>query len=95
MECIAKGEIEKSYEFGCKAALVITPQEGLALDVRAIHGNPYDGHTLEEAIRKAESNSDKNIEVDFVDKDYRGQTVEGKAIFISGQRKGLTHWIQT
>jgi IS5 family transposase len=28
VECIAKGEIEKSYEFGCKAALVITPQEG-------------------------------------------------------------------
>jgi IS5 family transposase len=28
VECITKGEIEKSYEFGCKAALVITPQEG-------------------------------------------------------------------
>ncbi|KIC76022.1 hypothetical protein DB42_EE00070 [Neochlamydia sp. EPS4] len=66
------------------------PSRRLALDVRALHGNPYDGHTLEEAIRKAESNSDKNIEVVFVDKGYRGQTLEGKTIFISGQRKGLT-----
>ncbi|WP_052435993.1 IS5 family transposase [Neochlamydia sp. EPS4] len=95
VECIAKGKIEKRYEFGCKASLVITHQEGLALDVRAIHGNPYDGHTLEEAIKKAQHNSGKNIEVAFVDKGYRGHTVEGKSIFISGQRKGLTHWIKT
>jgi IS5 family transposase len=37
--------------------LVITHQEGLALDVRTIHGNPYNGHTLEEAIKKAQNNN--------------------------------------
>ncbi|BBI16852.1 IS5 family transposase [Neochlamydia sp. S13] len=95
VECIAKGKVEKKYEFGCKASLVITHQEGLALDLRAIHGNPYDGHTLEEAIRNAQNNSGKNIEVAFVDKGYRGHTVEGKTIFISGQRKGLTQWIKS
>nr|NGY95499.1 hypothetical protein [Neochlamydia sp. AcF84] len=35
------------------------------------------------------------MEVAFVDKGYRGHTVEGKTIFISGQRKGLTQWIKT
>ncbi|KIC75017.1 hypothetical protein DB41_HX00010, partial [Neochlamydia sp. TUME1] len=56
-ECIAKGKVEKKYEFGCKALLVTTHQEGLALDVRAIHGNPYNGHTFEEAIKKAQNNN--------------------------------------
>ncbi|WP_162180926.1 transposase [Neochlamydia sp. TUME1] len=53
VECIAKGKVEKKYEFGCKASLVIAHQEGVALDSRVIHGNPYDGHMLEEAIKKA------------------------------------------
>nr|NGY95502.1 hypothetical protein [Neochlamydia sp. AcF84] len=61
VECIAKGKVKEKYEFGCKASLVITHQEGLVLDVRAIHGNPYDEHTLEEAIKNAQNNSSKNI----------------------------------
>ncbi|WP_255501522.1 hypothetical protein [Neochlamydia sp. S13] len=40
---------------------MITHQEGLALEARAIHGNPYNGHTLEEALKKAQHNSGKDI----------------------------------
>jgi IS5 family transposase len=68
---------------------VITHKEGLALDLRAIHGNPYDGHTLKEVLRKAERNTAQKIDTAYVDKGYRGHSVAEKAIFISGQKKVL------
>jgi len=95
VECISKGKVHKKYEFGCKASIVITHKEGLALDVRAVHGNPYDGHTLEEALKKAEMNTTQKIDTAYVDKGYRGHSVEGKRIFISGQKKGVTKWIKS
>lgn len=95
VECISKGKSHKKYEFGCKTSITITHKEGLALDVRALHDNPYDGHTLELALKTAEANSHHFIEEAYVDKGYRGHHVEGKKIFISGQKTGLTKWIQT
>ncbi|KIC74884.1 hypothetical protein DB41_IB00170 [Neochlamydia sp. TUME1] len=53
------------------------------------------GTCLKKPLRKLKHNSGKNIEIAFVDKGYRGHTVEGKTIFISGQRKGLNYWIKT
>jgi IS5 family transposase len=95
VECISKGKAHKKYEFGCKTSIVITHKEGLALDVRAVHGNPYDGHTLKEALKRAEINSAQEIDTAYVDKGYRGHSVEGKKIFISGQKKGLTTWMKS
>lgn len=94
VECISKGKAQKKYEFGCKASLVLTHKEGLALDVKAIHGNPYDGHTLQGVLKKAETNTQIRIETAFVDRGYRGHKVEDKQIFISGQKKGVTKWIK-
>ena len=50
VECISKGKSHKKYEFGCKVSLVVTHKEGLALCAQALHGNPYDGHTLKTAL---------------------------------------------
>lgn len=72
---------------------MLTHKEGLALDVRAIHGNPYDGHTLADALKKAEINTSVKIETVYVDKRYRGHSVEGKKVYISGQKKSITKWI--
>lgn len=94
VECIAKGKAHKKYEFGCKASIVVTHKEGLALDVRAIHENPYDGHTLEGTLKAAEENIGSQIDEAYVDKGYRGHGIEDKRIFISGQKKGVTKWIQ-
>lgn len=94
VECISKGKLHKKYEFGCKATIVVTHREGLVLDVRALHGAPYDGHTLEEALKHAELNSQCNIETVHVDKGYRGHTVKGKNVFISGQKRGITKQIK-
>lgn len=95
VECISKGKIHKKYEFGCKTSLVITHKEGLALDIRAIHGNPYDGHTLNDVLKNAEATAACKIESAYVDKGYRGHSVKDKQVFISGQKKGMTKWLQT
>jgi IS5 family transposase len=95
VECIAKGKAHKKYEFGCKASIVMTHKEGLALNVSAIHHNPYDGHTLETALKEAEKNSCCSIEEAYVDKGYRGHGVQNKKVFISGTTKGLTRWMRS
>ena len=50
VECISKGKARQRYEFGVKVSVASTLREGLAVGIRAMPGNPYDGHTLEEAI---------------------------------------------
>lgn len=94
VECISKGKPHKRYEFGCKASLVVTHKEGFALGVQALHGNPYDGHTLKDVLERAERITGSNIQQAFVDKGYRGHSVEGKQVFISGQKKGVSRWIK-
>jgi IS5 family transposase len=88
--CIAKGKAHKKYEFGCKVSVTVTHKEGLALDVSALEGNPYDGHTLKEALMRAEKNSQSTIKVVFTDKGYRGHHVTDKLVFRSGQKRGVT-----
>jgi hypothetical protein len=49
VECILRGKARSPYEFGCKvsiATLATAPKGGqFALHAKALHGNPYDGHT--------------------------------------------------
>ena len=47
-----KGKALKKYEFGCKGAIATTCKDPWVVAVKAIHGNPYDGHTLEETVKK-------------------------------------------
>ena len=88
-ECISKGKVHKKYEFGCKASLVLTHKEGIALCVNAHHGKPYDGHTLKSCLEQAEKMTGKPVKRGFVDKGYRGHKVTGAEIYITGKR-GLT-----
>src|SRR5260370_22710472 len=49
VECISKGKEHKKYEFGCKVSVVTTSKRGWVVGIAAVHGNPYDGHTLKAA----------------------------------------------
>lgn len=71
-------------------SFVVTQKEGVVLDARAIHGNPYDGHTLQEVIKQAEQNTRREIKRILVDKGYKGHGLESKHVLISGQKKGMT-----
>ncbi len=90
VECLSKGKARKKYEFGCKVSLVLSHKIGLALSCQALHGNPYDGHTLKEALLDAEKLASTKIERVAVDKGYKGHGVTDKKVYISGQRKGMT-----
>lgn len=89
-ECIAKGKAHKKYEFGCKVSLVITHKEGLCLSSQALHGSPYDGHTLKNAIKEAEAMTGVSVESVFVDQGYKGHGIEEKKVYRTGQIKGMT-----
>ncbi|EMI66581.1 hypothetical protein LEP1GSC072_0694, partial [Leptospira noguchii str. Bonito] len=54
VECISKGKSHKRYEFGCKVSLVTTSKSNWVVGVQALHDNPYDGHTLKDAINQME-----------------------------------------
>jgi IS5 family transposase len=94
VECISKGKAAKRYEFGVKVSIVTTLKEGLVVGARTMPGNPYDGHTLSEALEQAEILSDIKPAMAFVDKGYRGVEVDGVRIFRSGQKRGVTRGVK-
>jgi IS5 family transposase len=50
VECIAKDKVHKKYEFGCKVSMVSSSRANWILAIDAIHGNPFDGYTLKDAL---------------------------------------------
>ncbi|WP_323012059.1 IS5 family transposase [Castellaniella sp.] len=53
VECIGKGKARTPYEFGVKVGIVTTLTGNLIVGARSFPGNPYDGHTLAEALEQA------------------------------------------
>ena len=88
VECIAKGKAHKRYEFGCKVSIVTTCKDPWVLSAMAHHDNPYDGATLKECLKKAESNSQNKIDFAFADKGYKGKKhhPDDVKVFISGKK---------
>ena len=88
VECISKGKEHKKYEFGCKVSVVTTSKRGWVVGIAALHGNPYDGHTLKGAHAQVEKLTGVKPEEIFVDKGYRGTEhhPENVAVYISGRK---------
>ncbi|EGO93611.1 Transposase, IS4 family protein, partial [Acidiphilium sp. PM] len=59
-------------------------------------GNPYDGHTLAGQIEQVERITGVAVARAYVDRGYRGHGVEaeGRRIFISRQKRGITPTIR-
>ncbi len=90
VECISKGKAHKRYEFGCKVSVAATSRGGWFVGAKAIHGNPYDGHTLKGALRQINRIA-KLPEHVFVDMGYRGHGYTGKVnIHVDKRRRGRT-----
>jgi IS5 family transposase len=90
VDCISKGKARVRYEFGTKVSIATTLDEGFVVGMRALPGNPYDGHTLAEALEQVEILTDQRPELAVVDRGYRGHGVEATRVLISGTRRGLT-----
>jgi IS5 family transposase len=90
VECISKGKAHKRYEFGCKVSVAATSKGGWFLGAMAVHGNPYDGHTLSEALAQVERIGEKP-EHAFVDMGYRGHGYEGDVhVHVDKRTRGRT-----
>ena len=76
VECLAKGKAQKRYEFGCKVSVASTSRGNWIVGTRALHGNPYDGHTVVGALRQVERLSGCKPQTAFVDLGYRGHGAE-------------------
>jgi transposase, IS5 family len=89
VECIAKGKAHKKYEFGCKVSLVSTSKDNWIVGIQALHGNPYDGHTLKNALAQAEQLSGWRPEHAYCDKGYRGEptVIDKTAVHLANKRK--------
>jgi transposase, IS5 family len=80
VECISKGKAHKRYEFGCKTSVAITSNSNWIVGTQALHGNPYDGHTLSGAIEQVERLTGRTPGDVMVDQGYRGHGYAGSAI---------------
>ncbi len=90
VECISKGKSRQPYEFGVKVTVATTHREGLVVGMRSLPGNPFDGHTLAEALEQVEILTEQKPKAVFVDKGYRGAEVPGIKVWRSGMRRGVT-----
>ncbi len=87
VECISKGKAHKRYEFGCKVSVATTNIGDWVVGVQALHGNPYDGHTLADAILQSERITGKQVKAVFVDQGYKGHNYTGDGeVHITGRR---------
>jgi IS5 family transposase len=94
VECIGKGKAHRPYEFGVKASVATTnarsPGGQFVVHARAIHGNPYDGHTLAAAIEDVEALTGVAATRIYADKGYRGHDAPNPfRVYLSGQRRGV------
>jgi IS5 family transposase len=97
VECIGKGKAHRPYEFGVKVSVATTlrPAKGgqFVTHVKALPGNPYDGHTLATVIPDMDALVGNTIQRAFVDKGYRGHNAPPDykfRVFIAGQRRRVT-----
>ena len=99
VECIGKGKARAPYEFGCKVSIATPatkPKGGqFVLHAKALHGNPFDGHTLGPVIADLEKLTGVETRRIHVDKGYRGHNhTEKFRVWITGQLRRVTRPIR-
>ncbi len=97
VECIGKGKAHKPYEFGVKVSVATPLQRSrggqFVVHVKALPGNPYDGHTLATIIPAIEDTIGVSLGKIVTDAGYRGHNApKGKMfkVHVAGYKRGLT-----
>ena len=101
VECIAKGKAHRPYEFGVKVS-VATPLKHskggqFVAHVKALPGNPYDGHTLETVIPEMELQIGVTLNRILADAGYRGHNAPPASrfkVYTAGQKRRMTEQIR-
>jgi len=101
VECIGKGKAHRPYEFGVKVSVATTLAHAkggqFVTHVKALPGNPYDGHTLATVIPEMEMLIGNTLERLLLDKGYRGHNAPPDykfRVFTSGQKRRMTPQIK-
>jgi NAD(P)-dependent dehydrogenase (short-subunit alcohol dehydrogenase family) len=80
VECIGKGKAHRPYEFGVKVSVATTISHAkggqFVTHVKALPGNPYDGHTLATVIPDMEALVGNTLARILTDKGYRGHPAD-------------------
>ena len=97
VECIGKGKAHRPYEFGVKVSVATTLNRSrggqFIAHVKALPGNPYDGHTLATVIPEIETQIGASLSRIVADRGYRGHNAPPDhkiRVYISGQKRGVT-----
>ena len=101
VECIGKGKAHRPYEFGVKVSVATTlfRSKGgqFVAHVKALPGNPYDGHTLAVVLPEMEKQIGATIARVVADRGYRGHNAPEEhrfSVFIAGQKRRVTEAIK-
>jgi len=101
VECIGKGKAHRPYEFGVKVSVATTLNRSkggqFIAHVKALPGNPYDGHTLKTVIPEIETQVGANLARIVADRGYRGHNAPPNhklKVYISQQKRGVTEAIK-
>lgn len=101
VECIGKGKAHRPYEFGVKVSVATTLNRSkggqFIAHVKALPGNPYDGHTLATVTPEMEAQIGANLARIVVDRGYRGHNAPPEhklKVYISGQKRRVTEAIK-
>lgn len=99
VECIAKGKAHKKYEFGCKVAMVTSSIKNWVLAIDALHGNPFDGHTLKQSLEQVKRITGWQPLNAYCDRGYRGagKDITDTMVHLAGKKKksmkpGIWRW---
>jgi IS5 family transposase len=101
VECIGKGKPHRPYEFGVKVSVATTLRHAkggqFVAHVKALPGNPYDGHTLGAVIPDMERTIGATISRVLADAGYRGHNAPPEykfKVYTAGQKRGVTEHIK-
>jgi transposase, IS5 family len=83
VECIAKGKVQKRFEFGVKTGIATTHKSNFVVGIKALPGNPYDGHTLSASLDQIEKLTGERPKDCYVDLGYRGHFETKSTIHIA------------
>ena len=90
VECIGKGKLNKPYEFGNKVGIAVSGRGNFDLGIKSFHGNPYDGHTLDQTVTELRKVSPETSKF-FVDLGYVGHNFKEKGkVFTAKTKKALS-----
>lgn len=80
--CISKGKEHKKYEFGSKAAIVMTKTRCIIVGAKNFPRNEYDGNTLEKVLSKVTDILGSAPETAFCDRGFRGRKRVGATAIV-------------